>query len=572
MRLSLSVKWRAALLAVGVLPLVVATVATLRIQRRGLERAEKELELAVCDEASQSIVRVLEDTEASTRRVGASLYDERLGDLDARLLLARDAVGRSVAVDAVAVYDEKGAWVDTIAKKDAKGADLSKLDVKDARAGETLWRVVRLDGDRLDVHAVVGLGERGAVVGRLRGEVIRDLVGNLSRVRFGAPDRVLLVDARQRVLAADPASSIRVGEGLDGQDVFGAVDVATHGFSTPFVATAQFRSRSGEAMVGTIRTLPARSWALVVRRPEAEAFGALGEARVALGAALALLVLLAVAGGSWLANRATRPIAKLVELARAYGRHELERRTDVRTGDELEELGDAMTEMAASIASGENELERRAATQAMLERYLPREVAKAAAGSEGSFDLEGRRAEVTVLFADVAAFTPFAERAEPENVVKFLNQLFTILTEIVFRNDGMVDKFVGDCVMAVFGASGQPDHAESALRAADEMHRFVEAVSAAWRKDLGVDAHLGIGVASGVVLLGNVGGDDRIEFTAVGDAVNVAARLEMLARPGQTLVTDETRAKAGDAFKLRSLGSHALRGKRDTVAVFEVDA
>lgn len=570
MRLSLSVKWRVALLVVGVVPLIVAGVATLRIQRRGLERTERELELAVCDEASSSITSTLEEAEATTRRAGAALYDARLGEIDTRMLLAREAVARSAALDAVGVFDETGKWVDTIAKSTATPSGLEALSLGPSEGDGATWRVSPAADGALDVYVIVRLGKDGAVAGHLVRETLTRLVSDLSRIRFGAPDRVLLVDHERRVLATDPASGFRQKEPLDGKDVFGAVSLVGQSFNTPFAATTEFTSTSGVPMVGTVRSLPARSWALVVRRPQAEAFGALAEARVALGASLALLVLLAAAGGAWVAGRATRPIARLVDLARAYGRRELDKKSELETGDELEELGDAMTEMASEIASSEDEVRRRAAAQALLERYLPREVAAAAAGEESPAALEGRRVEVTVLFADVAAFTPFAERASPEEVVTFLNQLFTILTEIVFRHGGMVDKFVGDCIMAVFGTSNEPDHAVRALAAADAMHRFVEAVNPTWQRELGVDAHLGIGVCSGTVLLGNVGGRERIEFTAVGDVVNVAARLETLARPDQTLISDATRALAGDAFTFHAMGDHALRGKRDLVPVFEV--
>jgi class 3 adenylate cyclase len=176
-----------------------------------------------------------------------------------------------------------------------------------------------------------------------------------------------------------------------------------------------------------------------------------------------------------------------------------------------------------------------------------------------------------VLFADVVSFTPFAERAEPEKVVEFLNELFTVLTEVVFRHEGTVDKFIGDAIMAFFGApNAMEDHAARAVACAEDMQRFVEASAPEWRDKYGIEVRLAVGVNTGEAIVGNLGSEARMDYTAIGDVVNVAARLEALARPGQTLVTGETAASAGDAFDFRPIGEHPLRGKQQPVAILEL--
>jgi class 3 adenylate cyclase len=130
----------------------------------------------------------------------------------------------------------------------------------------------------------------------------------------------------------------------------------------------------------------------------------------------------------------------------------------------------------------------------------------------------------------------------------------------------MVDKFIGDCIMAVFQGD---DATARALAAAEDMHAFVESNLPRWRDAYAFEVKLGIGVASGDVLLGNLGSSTRMEYTVIGDAVNVAARLEMLARPRQTLATKDV-AEACPDVSFTSLGEHALRGKARPVEVFEV--
>ncbi|MEO6420560.1 MAG: adenylate/guanylate cyclase domain-containing protein, partial [Polyangiaceae bacterium] len=409
------------------------------------------------------------------------------------------------------------------------------------------------------------------VVGTLEPAAIDSELKALSRNRFdGRADAVLLLDRNARVLAGG-STTLPNGASMVGKDIFAGRTLTPEMFDKSFVLATEYVGEGGEELVGFAQVLSPRPWAVVVRRPASVVYGALHEARRLLAFTAAAFALFAMAIGAWIAARTTRPVRALVDLSNAYARREFDTRSTVRTGDELEGLGDAMGEMAAGIASGEAEIARRAAIQVGLSRYLPQEIAKAIAEGKRTLALGGERRSISVLFADVVSFTPFAEQASPELVVTFLNELFTILTEVVFRHEGTVDKFMGDCVMAVFGApSDQPDHAARAIAAAEDMHRFVEANAPAWKRTFGVEVRLGIGISSGDALVGNLGSEARMEYTAIGDVVNVASRLEGLAQAGQTLVTSDVATAVGEAFTFTALGEHPLRGKKQLVQIFEV--
>jgi class 3 adenylate cyclase len=177
-----------------------------------------------------------------------------------------------------------------------------------------------------------------------------------------------------------------------------------------------------------------------------------------------------------------------------------------------------------------------------------------------------------VLFADVVAFTPLAESRSAEEVVSLLNELFSILTEIVFRHGGTVDKFIGDCIMAIWGAPvAQPDHAQRALAAAEDMMRFLETANERFREVYGIEIRLGIGVNSGEAIVGNIGSDKRMEYTVIGDVVNVAARLESIAAPNQLLVSEATRRLAGVGFDLTLVGEKNLTGRKNATTVYQLE-
>ena len=185
--------------------------------------------------------------------------------------------------------------------------------------------------------------------------------------------------------------------------------------------------------------------------------------------------------------------------------------------------------------------------------------------------LGGERREISVLFADVVAFTPIADSLAAEDTVALLNELFTILTEIVFRHAGTVDKFIGDSVMAIWNAPEiQRDHARRAIAAAEDMMRWLEAGNQGWRQKYGVVVELAIGINSGQAVVGNVGSETRMQYTAIGDAVNVAARLESIARPQQILVTKSTKEAAGEGYELVPLGPRQLVGRQESVNLYEV--
>lgn len=212
-------------------------------------------------------------------------------------------------------------------------------------------------------------------------------------------------------------------------------------------------------------------------------------------------------------------------------------------------------------------------TRAMLERYVSAEVAKALLAEPHLADAHGGRRTLTVLFADIRGFTSFAETESPERVVQTLNKYFELMTEAVFAHGGMVDKFLGDGMMAVFGAPLPAEaHAERAVAAGFRILREVEALRAAGTS-LGVGASLGVGIGihSGEALVGSVGPWRRQEYTAVGDTVNVCARLQELAPPQGMLVSSECiRLLPPDLVsRFEPLDPIKVRGRHKPISVFQ---
>lgn len=248
------------------------------------------------------------------------------------------------------------------------------------------------------------------------------------------------------------------------------------------------------------------------------------------------------------------------------------------TGLSLEALMDLLTAIAQLAASGAQQARLKAKAQSeerirrALERFHAPDVVERLVKDLGKGQsIEARVDErvVTVVFADLAGFTALSERLPGAQVMALLNAFYRCMTRTIFSFGGTVDRFLGDAVMAIFGAPySRPDDAARAVRAALAMRReFAQLITE--RKP---EERCGIKVAlhTGTVLAGVVGSDARLEYTALGEAVNVAARLEEAASPGQVLVTQATLSAVGDRFHTRALGEKVLRGMRQSTAVFEL--
>jgi len=176
-----------------------------------------------------------------------------------------------------------------------------------------------------------------------------------------------------------------------------------------------------------------------------------------------------------------------------------------------------------------------------------------------------------VLFCDVRGFTSISERLAPEEVVSLLNAFYTLMIDATFKHDGTLDKFLGDGVMAVFGAPiFHADHSVRALRTALGMQAGIRELSARRVAEGKAPLRIGIGVNAGSAVAGNVGTEQRMEYTVIGDSVNLAARLESYAKAGQILISAHTHALVKHAIDARPLGRLKVRGKEDELDVYEV--
>jgi adenylate cyclase len=287
----------------------------------------------------------------------------------------------------------------------------------------------------------------------------------------------------------------------------------------------------------------------------------------AISGATLLIIALSIGMSFALGRRITQPIDRLVEASRAIGNGEFTFRFKERRKDELGLLMQAFNEMAEGMLE-------KSQVKSALSRYVSPGVARQILSNLDDVGLSGKRIEGTVLFADITGFTKISEQIKPEELVSMLNRFFTLITCACSVNHGIVDKYMGDGVMLVFGApEPDNDHAFHAVSCALLIQKLISKENLR-RGEQGLEpVNLRIGINAGTMLAGNMGSSDRMEYTVVGDTVNLASRLCGITNSEQLVISREmylrddiwNRVLAGEYQSIR------LRGISKPVNTYLVD-
>ena len=258
----------------------------------------------------------------------------------------------------------------------------------------------------------------------------------------------------------------------------------------------------------------------------------------------------------------TAPIVTLVTGMREVLRGNLEHRVAVTRRDEIGFLATSFNEMTGGLAE-------RARIRAMIDKVVSPEVAHELLAR--GLALGGELREVTVLFADLRDSTALGERLTPTALLELLNAFLSRMAHAIEHERGIVDKYVGDEIMAVFGAPlDLPDHAERAVAAALGMMEALRALNA--ERAPAAPLRMGIGIATGTVIAGNVGSSERLNYTVLGDVVNLAARLQGLTKDHDVplLMNEATQAGAQGRFATRGLGTVTVRGRAAPTTLYTI--
>ena len=321
-----------------------------------------------------------------------------------------------------------------------------------------------------------------------------------------------------------------------------------------------YENKEGESYLGSFWKSSIAPFGIISTISEENAFAEVYNIQRRNFYLMIVAISVAVFAVLWYSRRLVLPIRKLTSMARevAEGRYKVSLR--VSSEDEIGVLTKSFNQMSKGLQEREN-------LKDSFARFVNREIAEKSL--RGQLKLGGERKEVALLFSDIRNFTSMSEKMRPEELIKFLNTYFTAMVGCIVRNRGTVDKYIGDAIMAHWGAVGSHKNpAEAAVRSALQMRMALMKFNQKRTNKI----RFGVGVNYGPVVAGQIGSQERLEYTVIGDAVNTASRLEDLTKQLKVdiLITDNTYQRIGEGLKVVPLGAIKVRGKEKAVRLYAV--
>jgi adenylate cyclase len=469
------------------------------------------------------------------------------------------------AVVSLALIDHRGrerlyvsrTGLNRIDSRTDRSADLAVVGARSARIwfgdvsynrGSEPYLMIAVSGSR---------ASSGAVIAEVNLKLIWDVI---SDIKVGKTGFAFVLDRPGRLIAHPDISLVLRG--------------AEEATSKPFQAIRDAIGRAGVGfatgrdvqVAAAAAPVTGPDWTVVVEQPLSEAFGpiyaALWRTAELLLAGTIFSGLLAYA----LAHRMTEPIRLLEEGTERIGAGLFDHRITIETGDEFQRLADSFNRMAAGLAIAQEQQER----IARLKRFLAPQVADLVDRTGDDSMLEGRRAEVVVVFCDLRGFTSFSAGVTPEEVMSVLSEYYEVLGRAITTFAATLISFSGDGLMVLVNAPVPVE--EPALRAIDlavEMQRSVQQLSVSWRAR-GFQIGFGVGLASGSATVGRIGYESRFDYTAIGSVVNLAARLCASAADREILMDAKVAEAIKDRRPLKGLGNRPLKGYDEAMPVFGI--
>jgi adenylate cyclase len=441
-----------------------------------------------------------------------------------------------------------------------RGGDMSADEaVIGARANKLWYGPVRYEHDSepyMRIAVAGNLAAAGVAIADVNLKLIWDVI---SAIKIGATGHAIVVDDAGRLIAHPDISQVLRGK-TGSEDFLRLKQTLNAASAATIVATGI----GGKPVVAAAAPVARLGWTVIALEPATEAYASL---RAGLWRSLFLIAIgTAIAGALAyaLAMRLSGPIRELEYGAKRIGSGQFDHRIALASGDELEKLASRFNEMAGELAISKQKSER----ISRLKRFLAPQVAELVENSDGLLD--GRRREVASIFADLRGFTAFSAHAEPEAIIAALREYYEAVGAVIARHEATLIQFAGDGVMILLNAPVVcADPAQRAVRLAIDLQAAVQSLAKKW-SDKGYAMGFGVGIAMGPATVGTIGYEGRLDYTAVGSAVNLASRLCDLAGDAQILIDSVVAAQVSSSVRVTWLGERAIKGYSRATRVFAV--
>ena len=410
--------------------------------------------------------------------------------------------------------------------------------------------------------AVAGAREiNGITVAVINLKLIWDVI---SAIHVGQSGDAFVLDHSGRLVAHPDISLVLRGDDDPAAARLKDLQKAANGGGGQ---TADGVNAEGRPVIAAMAPIPGPGWTAFVEQPATEAFGPIRAALWRTGLLLLAGAMFAACLAYFLAGRMAGPIRLLEQGAERIGAGQFDHKIDISTGDELERLAARFNHMADELAVSQERSER----ISRLKRFLAPQVAELVEGTDEKDLLDSHRADVVVIFCDLRGFTAFAGNVEADEVMGLLQEYYEALGAIITKYEATLTCFLADGLMLLLNAPvPRPEPTLLGARMVLEMQAAVQELIVRWRAR-GYAIGFGVGLAKGTATVGRIGYEGRLDYTAIGSVVNLAARLCAVAEDGQFLIDPAAAAEIRHSLPLVALGTRTLRGFAEAIPVFAIE-
>jgi len=408
--------------------------------------------------------------------------------------------------------------------------------------------------------AVAGLrDDSGVIVAEVNLKFVWEII---SRIKVGTAGRAYATDSGGNLIAHPDISLVLKKTNLSSLHQVAAAMVPSPEPDEWKKRVSVSKDLHGQNVLTAYADIPPLGWLVFLETPLAEAFEPLYASIYRTASLLLIGIVLSVLASFALARKMVKPIRALQEGATLVGAGKLGHRIEIRTGDELESLGEEFNRMTAKLTEFEN--------VGRLKRFFSPQLSELIVSSGDDSILESHRREIAVVFCDLRRFTAFSETQEPEEVMAVLREFHETVGPMIFRFEGTLEQFAGDGLMVFFNDPIPcSDPAIRAVRMALAIREGMGELAERWKKK-GYDLDMGMGIAQGFATLGRIGFEGRFDYAAIGTVTNLAARLSDEARDRQILINQRVYAEVGGLVEVEPMGELILKGLHRPVTVYNV--
>ncbi|MCP3464604.1 MULTISPECIES: adenylate/guanylate cyclase domain-containing protein [unclassified Bradyrhizobium] len=560
-RRSLFFKYFATLFVAAVVPLILGAVIEASFGYRDQRRHISEV---LQSEARGAAGRIEAFTDEISDQLGWVVqFPWAQGDDDRHRVDALRLLQQVPAIVSVSLLDETGTERVFVSRlrlnRTGRGIDLSADPaVIGARANKVWYGPVQYQHESepyMRIAVTGNLPAAGIAIAEVNLKLIWDVI---AAIRIGQTGYAMIVDDSGQLIAHPDISLVL--RGRTGSIDFGRIKYLVGTTSRGAVITGD----KGNPVVALSVHAADIGWTVIAMQPIVEAFAPIRAALWRSSLLIALGVLIAIALAYWRAHRMSGPIKQLEEGVERIGTGHFDHRIGISSRDELEQLAIRFNEMASELAISQQKTVR----IDRLKQFLAPQVAELVEHSAEL--LEAQRREVVVVFGDLRGFTAFSARAEPDAIMAVLREYYAAVGAVTTRYEATLIRFAGDGVMLLVNAPVACDKpANHAVQLAIDLQVAVQSIAGKWCA-AGHAIGFGVGIAMGTATVGTVGYEGRLDYTALGNVVNLASRLCGLAKDAQILTDRVVAEKVKDAVPLVSIGKHVIKGYDQPLEMFAV--